>query len=114
MPGRIRAADVEEVRRKAALVDVAAEYMQLRKAGSARFKALCPFHQEKTPSFSIDAAKSLFYCFGCGKGGDVITLVSELESLSFAETVERLAAKVGVRLTYERVSPAERHAASRK
>lgn len=114
MAGRIRSADVEEVRRKASIVDIAAEYMQVRKAGSARFKALCPFHTEKTPSFSIDAAKGLYHCFGCQKGGDVITLVQELEGLSFVEAVERLSAKVGVTLTYERASAAERQAATRK
>jgi DNA primase len=112
--GRIRAEDIEEVRRRANLVEVAAEYMQVRKAGATRYKALCPFHQEKTPSLSMDAAKGLWTCFGCGKGGDVITLVSELEGLEFVETVERLAARVGVRLTYERVSAAERAAATRK
>ena len=114
MAGRIRDQDIEEVRRKAGLVEIASEYMQVRKAGSARFKALCPFHQEKTPSFSLEAGRGLYYCFGCNKGGDVISLVMELESLTFVEAVERLAAKVGVQLTYERVSPAERQAAGRK
>ncbi|MGH2793160.1 MAG: DNA primase [Actinomycetota bacterium] len=114
MAGRIRDQDIEEVRRKAGLVEIASEYMQVRKAGSARFKALCPFHQEKTPSFSLEAGRGLYYCFGCNKGGDVISLVMELESLTFVEAVERLAAKVGVQLTYDRVSPAERQAAGRK
>ena len=114
MAGRIRDEDIEEVRRKASLIDVASEYMQVKKAGSGRFKALCPFHQEKTPSFSMDAGKGMYYCFGCNKGGDVITLVRELESLTFAEAVERLAAKVGVRLTYEQVSAKDREASGRK
>ena len=114
MAGRIRDQDIEEIRRKAGLVEIASEYMQVRKAGSARFKALCPFHQEKTPSFSLEAGRGLYYCFGCNKGGDVISLVMELENLTFVEAVERLAAKVGVQLTYERVSPAERQAAGRK
>ena len=112
--GRIRDTDIEEVRRKANLIDIASEYLQVRKAGSGRFKALCPFHQEKTPSFSMDAGKGMYYCFGCNKGGDVITLVRELESLTFAEAVERLAAKVGVRLTYEQVSARDREVAGRK
>ncbi|MGH2784533.1 MAG: CHC2 zinc finger domain-containing protein, partial [Actinomycetota bacterium] len=64
MAGRIRDQDIEEVRRKAGLVEIASEYMQVRKAGSARFKALCPFHQEKTPSFSLEAGRGLYYCFG--------------------------------------------------
>ena len=114
MKGRIRDADLEELRQRASIVDVAAEYMQLRKAGSGRFKALCPFHQEKTPSFSIDAGKNVAHCFGCGKGGDVIWLVMELESLNFVETVERLAAKVGMQLTYEQLSPGQREQATKK
>ncbi|MEX2555554.1 MAG: DNA primase [Actinomycetota bacterium] len=114
MAGRIRDQDIEEVRRKAGLIEIASEYMQVRKAGSARFKALCPFHQEKTPSFSLEAARGLYYCFGCNKGGDVINLVMELESLTFVEAVERLAEKVGVRLSYEQQSAADRQAAGRK
>ena len=114
MAGRIRDQDIEEVRRKAGLVEIASEYMQVRKAGSARFKALCPFHQEKTPSFSLETGRGLYYCFGCNKGGDVISLVMELENLTFVEAVERLAEKVGVRLTYENLSPKERQASGRK
>ena len=114
MKGRIRDADLEEVRRRANIVDIAAEYMQVRKAGSARFKALCPFHQEKTPSFSIDAAKNLVHCFGCGKGGDAIWFIQEIESLTFVEAVERLAEKTGVTLTYEQVSPGQREAIGKK
>jgi len=114
MKGRIRAEDLDEVRRRANIVDIAAEYMQVRKAGSGRFKALCPFHQEKTPSFSIDVTKNLFHCFGCQKGGDVITLIQELEQLTFVEAVERLAEKTGVQLTYEQVSPGQREQATKK
>ncbi len=114
MKGRIRDADIEELRNRAAIVDVASEYMQVKKAGAGRFKALCPFHQEKTASFSIDVGKNLWHCFGCGKGGDVIALVEELENLTFVETVERLAAKVGMQLTYEQLSPGQRQAATKK
>lgn len=114
MAGRIREQDIEEVRRKAGLIEIASEYMQVRKAGSARFKALCPFHQEKTPSFSLEAGRGLYYCFGCNKGGDVISLVMELESLTFVEAVERLAEKVGVRLTYEQQSAKDRQASGLK
>ena len=114
MKGRIRDADIEEVRSRASIVDIAAEYMQVRKAGSGRFKALCPFHQEKTPSFSIDAGKNMFYCFGCQKGGDVIALIQELDNLTFVEAIERLASRVGIQLTYEQVSPGQRAAATKK
>ena len=75
---------------------------------------LCPFHQEKTPSFSVSPSKQLFYCHGCGKGGDAITFLRELESLSYVEAVERLAQHAGVTLRYEGDSAAERRAAERR
>ncbi|MGH7338536.1 MAG: DNA primase, partial [Myxococcota bacterium] len=87
--------------------------MQVKRAGRL-FKALCPFHQEKTPSFSIDPAKSLYYCFGCSEGGDVISLVQKLENLSFVETVERIARRVGVDIHYEQLSAADRAAQKRR
>lgn len=105
--GRIADVDLEEVRQKASIVDVASQYMKVLKSGR-NFKALCPFHSEKTPSFSIDPHKQVWFCFGCGKGGDVISLVRELESLDFVETVELLANKTGVMLHYEQLSPADR------
>ncbi|HVL89808.1 MAG TPA: DNA primase [Actinomycetota bacterium] len=105
--GRIADADLDLLRDKASIVEVAADYMKVRQAGRI-FKALCPFHSEKTPSFSIDPAKGVFYCFGCQKGGDVITLVRELESLDFVEAVEHLARKTGITLHYEQLSAAER------
>ena len=111
--GRILDTDVEEVRRRSDLVQIASEYMQVRKAGRL-YKALCPFHQEKTPSFSIDPAKGLYFCHGCQQGGDVISLVSKLESLSFVETIERLARRAGLELHYEQRSPAERQAHKRR
>lgn len=111
--GRIRDEDVEEVRRRANLADVAADYMQLKRAGRL-WKALCPFHAEKTPSFSIDPGKNLYHCFGCHEGGDVITLVQKLESLSFVETIERLAQRTGVNLRFEELSPAERARSKRR
>jgi DNA primase len=112
--GRIVDADVEEVRNRADLIEIASQYMQLKRAGGGRFKALCPFHAEKTPSFTLDAAKGLFHCFGCGKGGNVYNLVMELENLSFVETVEKLAQKAGITLRYENLSPTEREASGKR
>lgn len=111
--GRIRDEDIEEVRRRANLIDVASEYMQVRKAGRL-YKALCPFHAEKTPSLSLDPVKNLFHCFGCSEGGDTIALVRKLENLSFVETVERLAGRFGVELRYEQLSAADRNAMKRR
>ena len=75
---------------------------------------LCPFHQEKTPSFSVSPSKQLFYCHGCGKGGDAIRFLRELEHLSYVEAVERLAQQAGVHLRYEGDSPEARRAAARR
>jgi len=77
------------------------EYLQLRPAGGGSLKGLCPFHDEKTPSFNVTPRKELYYCFSCTAGGDVIKFVQEIEHLSFAEAIERLAARAGVELRYE-------------
>ncbi|TMK53295.1 MAG: DNA primase, partial [Actinobacteria bacterium] len=111
--GRIRDADLEEVRRRANLIDVASEYMQVKRAGRL-YKALCPFHAEKTPSFSLDPAKGLWHCFGCGEGGDTIRLIEKIENLSFVEAIERLAQMTGVDLHYEQLSDADRAAHRRR
>jgi len=75
-----------------------------RRSG-ARWTGICPFHEEKTPSFSVNPVEKLFYCFGCGKGGDLITFVRETEQLDFAEAVEWLAERYRVSLEYEESSP---------
>jgi len=111
--GRIRDADLEEVRRRANLIEVASEYMQVKRAGRL-YKALCPFHAEKTPSFSLDPAKGLWHCFGCGEGGDTIRLIEKLENLQFVEAIERLAQMTGVDLHYEQLSEADRAAQRRR
>jgi len=81
--------DLAEVRERANLVEVISAHTQLRKAGPRTFKGLCPFHQEKTPSFTVDPAKQVYYCFGCGAGGDVFDFLRGAEGLSFAEAAER-------------------------
>jgi len=111
--GRIRDADLEEVRRRANLIEVASEYMQVKRAGRL-YKALCPFHAEKTPSFSLDPAKGLWHCFGCGEGGDTIRLIEKLENLQFVEAIERLAQMTDVDLHYEQLSEADRAAQRRR
>ena len=82
------------------MVEVVSARTQLRRSG-ARYTGLCPFHDEKTPSFSVNPQDKLFYCFGCGKGGDLITFVCETEQLDFAEAVEWLAERYRVTLGYE-------------
>ncbi|MDT0302070.1 DNA primase [Streptomonospora wellingtoniae] len=101
MAGRIRDEDVALVRERTPIADVVGEYLQLRNAGGGSLKGLCPFHDEKSPSFNVTPARGLYYCFGCGEGGDVIRFIQQIESLSFVEAVESLAQQSGIRLRYE-------------
>ena len=88
---RIRQEDVEAVKERTDIVQLVGQYLTLKKSGHDSLTGLCPFHQEKTGSFSVSPAKQVFYCFGCGKGGDAITFLRELEHLSYVEAIERLA-----------------------
>jgi DNA primase len=106
MAGRIRDEDVAQVRERTSIVDVVSEYVTLKPAGGGNVKGLCPFHDEKTPSFNISATKGVYFCYGCGAGGDAITFVMAQEHLSFVEAVERLAAKAGIQLRYVEAGPA--------
>ncbi|WP_328593699.1 DNA primase [Actinomadura macrotermitis] len=101
MAGRIRNEDIALVRERSPIHEVVGEYLQLRNAGGGNLKGLCPFHDEKSPSFNVTPARGLYHCFGCGAGGDVIKFVQEIDHLSFSEAVERLAGKAGVQLRYE-------------
>ena len=100
MAGRIREEDIAEVREKARIDDVISAYVTLKNAGGGNLKGLCPFHDEKSPSFNVTPARGMYHCFGCGAGGDVIKFVMEVDGLGFTETVERLAEKTGVQLRY--------------
>jgi len=103
--GRIRDEDIATVREKARIDEIIGAYVTLRSAGGGNYKGLCPFHEEKSPSFNVTPARGLFHCFGCQMGGDVIKFVMEMDGTSFTETVERLAEKVGVELRYEEGGP---------
>ena len=101
MAGRIRDEDIQEVREKARIDEVVSDYVTLRNAGGGSQKGLCPFHDEKSPSFHVTPARQFFHCFGCGEGGDVFTFLMKIDGLGFSEAVERLADKVGVQLRRE-------------
>ena len=101
MAGRIRDEDIAAVRERSPIDEVVGEYLQLRNAGGGSLKGLCPFHDEKTPSFNVTPARGLFYCFSCSEGGDVIKFVQKIDGLSFVEAVERLAGRAGIELRYE-------------
>ncbi|MGN6090057.1 MAG: DNA primase, partial [Actinomycetales bacterium] len=98
--GRILDEDVALVKERTDIADVVGEHVTLRNAGGGNLKGLCPFHDEKSPSFSVRPSVGTFHCFGCGVGGDAISFVMQLEHLSFAETIERLAGKAGITLRY--------------
>ncbi len=100
----IKQSSVEQVKAAADMVEIVGARTQLRKVG-ARWTGRCPFHEERTPSFSVDAAEKLFHCFGCGKGGDLITFVRETEGLDFVGAIEWLADRYRIPLEYEESSP---------
>ncbi len=91
--------DIAKVRDATDIVAIISEHLQLKRVGR-RWVGLCPFHNEKSPSFSVNQQEGFYHCFGCQKSGDAITFVREIEGLDFAAAVERLAAKAGITLTY--------------
>jgi DNA primase len=103
--GLIKADDVAQVKERSSIEDVVREHVTLRAAGPGSLKGLCPFHDEKSPSFNVRPAVGAWHCFGCGEGGDVISFVQKVEHLTFAEAVERLAGKLGMELRYEEGGP---------
>ncbi len=103
---RILREDVQTVRERARIEDVVGEHVTLKPAGVGSMKGLCPFHDEKTPSFHVRPPVGLWHCFGCAEGGDVISFVQKLDGLGFTEAVEHLAGRVGVQLRYEDGGPA--------
>lgn len=101
MAGRIREDDIAEVREKSRIDEVVSGYVTLRNAGGGSMKGLCPFHDEKSPSFHVTPSRGFYHCFGCQAGGDVINFLMQIDGLSFTEAVERLADKYGVQLRRE-------------
>ena len=101
MSGRIKDEDVAYIRERAHIDEVVADYVQLKSAGGGQKKGLCPFHDEKSPSFHVTPSKGFFHCFGCQTSGDVISFVMKMDHLSFTETIERLADRIGYQLRYE-------------
>ncbi|TMS53553.1 DNA primase [Mycobacterium sp. DBP42] len=100
MAGRISDRDIAAIREKVRIEDVVGDYVQLRRAGADSMKGLCPFHDEKSPSFHVRPNHGHFHCFGCGEGGDVYAFVQKIEHVSFVEAVELLADRVNYTVTY--------------
>ena len=101
MSGRIKDEDVAYIRDRAPIDEVVSDYVQLKSAGGGQKKGLCPFHDEKSPSFHVTPSKGYFHCFGCQTGGDVIAFLMKIDHLTFTETIERLADRIGYTLRYE-------------
>ncbi|MDA8124844.1 MAG: DNA primase [Deltaproteobacteria bacterium] len=107
MKGSIPDDKLEEIRRRADIASLIGEYVTLKKAGK-NFLGLCPFHREKTPSFTVSPEKQMFYCFGCGEGGNVFSFLMKLNHLTFPEAARHLAAKVGVNIPERQMSREEK------
>lgn len=101
MAGKIRASDIAEVKARINIADVVGEFVTLKRASVGSLKGLCPFHDEKSPSFNVNQIQGFYHCFGCGEGGDVYKFLENIEKISFYDAVERLAARIGFQLTYE-------------
>ncbi len=101
MAGRIRKSDIDEVRSRINIADIVGDHVALKTAGVGSLKGLCPFHDERSPSFHVRPAVGRYHCFGCGEDGDVYTFLMKLDHATFAEAVERLAQRVGYTLHYE-------------
>jgi DNA primase len=107
--GLIRRSDIDEVRSRTNLADVVGDYVTLKGAGSGSMKGLCPFHEERSPSFHVRPQVGFYHCFGCGEGGDVFTFLQKMDHVTFSEAVERMAGKLGYELHYEDGGQASDH-----
>jgi DNA primase len=99
--GRVKDEDIALVRDRTSIADIISESVTLRPAGGGNLKGLCPFHDEKTPSFNVSPARNVYFCHGCGQGGDAIKFLMDAEHLTFVESLERLAGRAGLQLRYE-------------
>ncbi len=113
MAGRINDEDLNSLKQRLDIVEVVQPYTALKRSGS-NFMGRCPFHDEKSPSFSVRQDKGFYHCFGCGVGGDAITFVQEADGLSFTEAVEKLARQFGITLRYEELRPGQAKALGRR
>jgi DNA primase len=111
---RITDSSVRDVKAAADMVEVVSARTPLRRASGTRFTGRCPFHEEKTPSFSVNPVDKLYYCFGCGKGGDLVSFVQETENVDFVGAIEWLADRFRVELVYEEASPRQDEARRRR
>src|SRR5208282_1683273 len=107
---RIADSSLEAIRQKVDMAELVKEYVPNLKRAGRNFKACCPFHQEKTPSFMVNPERQIFHCFGCQEGGDAFSFLMKMENLSFSEAVEKLAHRAGVSIApaHESLSPKDK------
>jgi DNA primase len=110
--GLIRKSDIDEVKQRANIADIVGQYVTLKRGGADSLKGLCPFHDEKSPSFSVRPNVGMYKCFGCGESGDVYKFLQQIDMMTFSEAVEKVAATINFSLTYEDGSP-ERESGNR-
>lgn len=113
MAGRIRQSDIEELKSRVNIADIVSDHVSLKNAGVGSLKGLCPFHDERSPSFHVRPGVGYYHCFGCGESGDVFSFVQKMDHLSFTETIERLAERIGFELHYEEGGGADPQKGSR-
>jgi len=101
MAGRIPPKDIEAIKQRVNIADVVGDYVQLKNSGTGALKGLCPFHDEKSPSFNVRSDQGFYHCFGCSEGGDVYKFLQKIENITFYEAVEKIATKIGYQITYE-------------
>jgi DNA primase len=109
MAGRIRQADVDEVKARTNIADIIGERVALKAAGIGAMKGLCPFHDERSPSFNVRPQAGFYHCFGCGESGDVYSFLRAMDHVTVTEAVERLAGRIGYTLHYEDGGAAPEH-----
>lgn len=113
MARRIRQSDIEELKSRVNIADIVSDHVSLKNAGVGSLKGLCPFHDERSPSFHVRPGVGYYHCFGCGESGDVFSFVQKMDHLSFTETIERLAERIGFELHYEEGGGADPQKGSR-
>lgn len=101
MAGRIPPKDIEAIKQRVNIADVVGDYVQLKNSGTGSLKGLCPFHDEKSPSFNVRSDQGFYHCFGCSEGGDVYKFLQKIENITFYEAVEKIANKISYQITYE-------------
>ena len=113
MKGHIPEEIIEDIKTRANIVEIVSEYVSLKKTGR-NFVGLCPFHKEKSPSFTVNPEKQIFYCFGCGEGGNVVTFIMKTNEMTYPEAIRHLAARLGIVIPTRRVTTSEKRSASER